>query len=159
MNLLKLFYQYINDDEVKQKLADVTQFDQKYLDDLQTKFLEACRAGNGEPNTYSNTAYRFSKILINSYSRLLALRLANQPTNHKIHLHNVHPGFVKTDMLTQLVRQLGEEGYQNGLASGKFGKDGVLSAEEGADTPVWLCLAPATPSGRFWYRRQQISYY
>lgn len=152
----------MNNEQVKEKLADVAQFDQKYLDELERKFLEACRAGNGEPNGYSNTAYRFSKTLVNSYGRLLSLRLATRPDGHKIHLHNVHPGFVKTDMYTKLLLHLNEKTYQEQVASGRFGQDGVVGVEEGADTPVWLCLLPAgdqTPSGRFWSKRDEISYF
>lgn len=152
----------MNDEELKKKLADVTQFDQKYLDEMEQEYLEACRAGNGEPNKYANTAYRFSKILLNAHSRLLAQRLtASQPEGHKIYLHNAHPGFVMTDMHREVFNNMDEETYQAHMASGKFEREGAIKVEDGADTPVWLCLLPPgdlTPSGLLWDRRQECSY-
>ncbi|KAG0562712.1 hypothetical protein KC19_9G166700 [Ceratodon purpureus] len=151
----------LNDEQVRKKLTDVTQFDQKYLDELEQKYLEACRAGNGEPNGYTNTAYRFSKVLINSYSRLLALRLANQPSGQQIYLRLVHPGFVRTDIHRKLMNMLDEEAYQKLVASGGFNHEELIGVEEGADTPVWLCLVPAgdqIPSGRLWFKREELSY-
>lgn len=143
MSFLDIVLQNVNDEKVKKKLIDVTQFDQKFLDELEQEYPEACRAGNGEPNGYCSTAYRLSKILLNSYSRLLALRLANQPDRHKIYLHVVHPGFVRTDIYEKLVSLLDEKTFQKKAASGHFNHEEVISVQEGADIPVWLSLAPA----------------
>jgi len=151
----------VNNEELKKKLGDVTQFDEEFLDKLEQEFLEACKAGSGESNTYANTSYRFSKILLNAYSRLLAQRLASRPEGCKIYVHNAHPGFVMTGMHRQLFQTMDEESYQEQLASGKFERDGHVSVEKGADTPVWLCLLPPedlTPSGLLWGNRAILEY-
>nr|PNR62010.1 hypothetical protein PHYPA_000434 [Physcomitrium patens] len=122
------------------QLNEPSQFDEYFLIELDRDFLEACRLGNGGPNRYSNTAYQFSKILINAHSRFLAIRLADEPDDHKIYVHNAHPGFLRTDMHRKLFHKLDDEMYQKQVTSGTFARDGVIEAEEGADTPVLLCL-------------------
>lgn len=153
--------QSVNNEELKKKLSDATQFDQAFIDNLEQEFLGACRAGSGEAQKYAKSSYRFSKVLLNAYGRLLAQRLAAQPEGRTIHVHNAHPGFVMTGMHRELMKHLDEETYQQHMASGKFEQDGAVRVEDGADTPVWLCLLPPgdhTPSGLLWSNRQEMSY-
>ncbi len=77
-------------------------------------------------------AYQASKTAVNAMTVLFAKELAD--TNIKV--NSACPGPVKTD--------------QNP-------KRGVLSVEEGADTPVWLAtLPPDGPSGDFFNSRKPV---
>lgn len=148
----------VNDESLRQQLVDETEFDQEFVDSVARRYVQACRTGNGGPNSFANNAYRFSKVLINAYLRLLAERLANRSDGHKIYVHNTHPGFVDTDMLRKFRESMDPETYRREVARGRFGNEELIGVEEGADTPVWLCLVPHVPSGLFWSKRQVMSY-
>ncbi|KAG0618540.1 hypothetical protein M758_4G072200 [Ceratodon purpureus] len=148
----------INDESLRQQLVDENEFDQDFLDSVVQRYVQACRTGDGGPNGYANNAYRFSKVMINSYLRLLAERLANRPDGHKIYVHNAHPGFVHTDMHKKLKQCMDNETYIREVARGRFGSEELIDVEEGADTPIWLCLVPDIPSGLLWSKRQVMSY-
>lgn len=137
---------------------DESEFDQEFVDSIARRYVEACRTGNGGPNAYANNAYRFSKVLLNAYLRLLAERLANRPDGNKIYVHNAHPGFVHTDMHRKLMKNMDYGTYKQEVARGRFGGEELVGVEEGADTPVWLCLVPHVPSGLLWSKRQVMSY-
>lgn len=139
---------------------DESQYDQDFIEKTVQRYIEACRTGNGGPNSFANNAYRFSKVLLNAYLRLLEERLCDRPEGQKIYVHTAHPGFVHTDMHKQVLQLMDYETYLAQVASGRFGNEELISVEEGADTPVWLCLvAPGhIPSGRLWAKRQVMSY-
>lgn len=64
-------------------------------------------------------------------------------------------------MHRKLFHKLDDEMYQKQVTSGTFARDGVIEAEEGADTPVLLCLLSpddCVPVGLMWFKRQQLSY-
>lgn len=77
-------------------------------------------------------AYRISKTAVNALTRILAAELADTP----IKVNSVCPGWCRTDI---------------------GGPDAPRSADEGADTIVWLAtLPPDGPTGGFFRDRQPI---
>ena len=77
-------------------------------------------------------AYRVSKAALNA----LTLTLADEVRGTGILVNSMSPGWVKTDM---------------------GGEEAPRSAEEGADTAVWLCLLPSSgPTGQFFRDREPI---
>ena len=109
----------MNNEKLRRQLTDESEFDQDFIDETASRYLEACRAGNGEANGYANNAYRFSKVLLNAYLRLLEERLAaSRP--RKIDVYNVHPGFVRTDMHNQVLQILGYQAYVDQVAQAGY---------------------------------------
>ncbi|MBS3132210.1 SDR family oxidoreductase [Candidatus Woesearchaeota archaeon] len=76
-------------------------------------------------------AYRISKTALNALTVNLAADFPN------IKVNSTHPGWVRTDM---------------------GGKNASISAEEGADTAVWLATEKNTPTGKFFYNRKEIDW-
>ncbi len=79
-------------------------------------------------------AYRISKTAVNTITKVLA----NETDSYNIQINSVDPGWVKTEM---------------------GGAGASLSAEEGADTIVWLSTRPDnSPTGMFYKKREIISW-
>ena len=79
-------------------------------------------------------AYRLSKTILNGLTALVAREVKND----NILVNSVCPGWIRTDM---------------------GGNQAPLSAEQGADTPVWLATLEDTgPSGGFFRDREQIAW-
>lgn len=155
---LRWLSQFLKDENLRQRLSDTSTFDQDFINNIALKYEAACQAGSDAANLYGVSAYYVSKLLLNGHTRLLAQKLANRPEGSKIYVNCVHPGLVDTDMLRALQDFLTPEAFAELLASGIHGKV-VLSAEEAADTPVWLALLPPDgPSGLFWNDKKVISY-
>lgn len=90
----------------------------------------------GDPDSLSNgyPAYRFSKMTLNLFTRVLAQELNG--TGIKINV--MRPGWVRTDM---------------------GGSGAPRSVEEGADTAVWLATLPDDgPNGGYFYDRQPLDW-
>jgi len=144
----------VNDAKLRQQLSDPSQFDQDFVNKVAEKYLAACQAGSEEVNGYATSVYKVSKVLLNAYTRLLAERAP------KLYVHCVHPGLVETDMMDEYKKAITIEGFEELLASGKLGKEGLVNPREGSDTAAWLALRPpGGPSGLFWYRRAVLSFY
>jgi len=79
-------------------------------------------------------AYRISKTAVNAVTRILA----DEVRDLNILINSVHPGWVRTDM---------------------GGTNATRAIEEGAQTPVWLCLLPdGGVSGKFFYDNREIAW-
>ncbi|HRP96944.1 MAG TPA: SDR family oxidoreductase [Rhodocyclaceae bacterium] len=79
-------------------------------------------------------AYRISKTAVNAVTRILAVELADTA----VKVNSVCPGWCRTDL---------------------GGPDAPRSADEGADTIVWLATLPADgPSGDFFRDRQPLAW-
>jgi carbonyl reductase 1 len=94
---------------------------------LADRFVADVEAGTHRRQGWPQNAYSVSKVAMNAYVRLLARELATDPRG--IEVNAACPGWVRTAM---------------------GGPDATRSAEEGAQTPVWLATRPpGSPSGLF----------
>ncbi len=86
---------------------------------------------------------KFANIL---FTRELSKRLAHAG----IVAHAMHPGTVDTNFITHA-----DEATQNFIRTQR--KDFTVSAEEGADTLIWLATAdePGNTSGNYYYQRRE----
>ncbi|KAJ4973248.1 hypothetical protein NE237_006422 [Protea cynaroides] len=130
----------LEDTMLREQLADEDSLSEELINMTVTCFLEQVEQGTwvsgGWPKIY--TDYSVSKLAVNAYTRLMAKALSNRPEGQKIHINCYCPGWVKTAM--------------TGLA-------GNISAEEGADTGVWLALLPGqTFTGKFFAERREIGF-
>lgn len=98
--------------------------------------IPAVRDGTWKEEGYPQTAYGVSKMLMHTYSRILARELAESKPGFVVATMN--PGMTATEMTN-------------------FTGKGVA---EGADTAVWLCVAPASHigTGRFWQDRKETEW-
>jgi carbonyl reductase 1 len=114
---------------------------EELIDEMITKFLEQVRQSTWSSNHWPQmyTDYSVSKLAVNAYTRLMARRLLDRPEGHKIYINCFCPGWVKTAMT---------------------GWEGNISAEEGADTGVWLALLSQeqATNGKFFAERREISF-
>lgn len=102
-----------------------------------------------ERRTYTGVrAYAQSK----QANRLWTWALARRLEGSGVVAHAMHPGGVNTEIFD---KGGGLLGWAAGLAMRLFGK----SAEQGADTAVWLAAdaAPGQSTGRFWDERREVA--
>ncbi|XP_057980040.1 (+)-neomenthol dehydrogenase-like [Malania oleifera] len=124
----------IPDGWAKQVFSDAESLTEERVDEVLNKFLKDFMEGslgtNGWPMNFS--AYRVSKAAMSACTRILAKKY---PT---FCINCVCPGFVKTDMTFNA---------------------GTLTAQEGAESPVWLALQPkGGPSGHFFFRKEATDF-
>ena len=84
------------------------------------------------------TAYAQTKRMQVVLTELLARRWAGAG----IAVHAMHPGWADTPSVRSSIPRFWRVMRQR-----------LRTPEEGADTIVWLAVAPALPSGRFWFDR------
>lgn len=130
----------MGDTNLREKLLTDVSLSEELIDGMVAEFLKQVRDGswtaNGWPQMF--TDYSVSKLAINAYSRLMARLLSSRPEGHRIYINCYCPGWVKTALT----------GWQ-----------GNISAEEGADTGVWVVLLPnQSPTGKFFAERREISF-
>uniref|UniRef100_A0A6V7QUX2 (+)-neomenthol dehydrogenase n=1 Tax=Ananas comosus var. bracteatus TaxID=296719 RepID=A0A6V7QUX2_ANACO len=131
----------VGDEALRERLLQDDCLSEELIDGMVTKFLEQVKLGtwslNGWPQMY--TDYSLSKLAVNAYTRLIAKRILDKPEGEKIYINCFCPGWVKTAMT---------------------GWAGNISAEEAADTGVWVVLLPPekAPNGKFFAERREISF-
>ncbi|GJN16851.1 hypothetical protein PR202_gb03875 [Eleusine coracana subsp. coracana] len=135
------FLDRIGDVGLRDQLLNDDCLSEELIDEMITKFLEQVKQSNWPSNHWPQmyTDYSVSKLAVNAYTRLMAKRLSDQAEGQKIYMNCFCPGWVKTAMT---------------------GWEGNISAEEGADTGVWLALLPQEQStnGKFFAERCEISF-
>lgn len=139
---VSLHCQRIGDPSLRERLLNDDHLSEELINEMVMKFLEQTKQDNWSssnewPQMY--TDYSISKLAVNAYTRLLARRLLDRPEGQKIYINCFCPGWVKTAMT---------------------GWEGNISAEEGADTGVWLALVPQEQAtiGKFFAERREISF-
>ncbi|KAL1814532.1 hypothetical protein DCAR_0518688 [Daucus carota subsp. sativus] len=130
----------IGDVSLREPLECVDSLTEEVIDRTVDAFLEQVKDGSwatgGWPQTF--TDYSISKLAVNAYTRLMAEKLSDRPEGKKIYINCCCPGWVKTAMT---------------------GWEGNISAEEGADTAVWLAFLPdQSVSGKFFAERREINF-
>ncbi|KAG9447293.1 hypothetical protein H6P81_013421 [Aristolochia fimbriata] len=130
----------LGDVNLRNKLAVEESLSEEVIEATINKFLEQVKDGSwisgGWPQNF--TDYSVSKLAVNAYTRLMAKKNSDRPEGHKIFINCFCPGWVKTAMT----------GWQ-----------GNISAEEAADTGVWVALQPTEPTtGNFFAERREISF-
>ncbi|KAK9103981.1 hypothetical protein Scep_020825 [Stephania cephalantha] len=129
------------DTTLRQQLNDEDALSEELIDSTVTKFLEEVKQGNWNPGAWPQvfTDYSVSKLAVNAFTRVMARELGNRPEGSKVYVNCYCPGWVKTGMT---------------------GWAGNISAEEAADTGVWLALLPVSEqvTGNFFAERREISF-
>ncbi|XP_059599059.1 (+)-neomenthol dehydrogenase isoform X2 [Vitis vinifera] len=122
--------QNIPNEWAKGVLSDAENLTEETVIEVLNQFLKDFKEGLLEAKSWPTffSAYRVSKAALNAYTRLLAKKY---PT---FCINCVCPGYVKTDI-----------NYNSG----------ILTVEEGAESPVRLALLPdGGPSGLFFVRKE-----
>lgn len=125
---------------MREQLSNEESLSEELIDGTVSSFLQHVEDGswgsNGWPQTF--TDYSVSKLAVNAYTRLMARKLSGRQEGEKIYINCYCPGWVKT---------------------GLTGFAGNITAEEGADTAVWLALLHDQPiSGKFFAERREINF-
>lgn len=124
-----MFLQFVANKWAQAILSDADSLTEERVDEVLNEFLkdfkEDLLEAKGWPSFLS--AYTLSKAALNAYTRMLTKKYP------EVMINSVCPGYVKTDINCQR---------------------GVLSVEEGAESPVWLALLPeGGPSGVFFSQK------
>lgn len=109
------------------------------LDQLASEFVSGIKAGTYREQGWPQSMYGVSKVLESAYTRVLAQQLHSRPDGKKVFVNACCPGYVATDMSSH---------------------KGYLTTEQGADTPIFLALLPASSStsGAFFFQRAERSF-
>ena len=125
-----MLFQNINNEWAKAVLSDAENLTEERIDEVLDQFLKDFKEGLSEAKSWPDflSAYTVSKAALNAYTRILARKY---PT---LCINCVCPGFVKTDINYNC---------------------GILTVEEGAESPVRLALLlDGGPSGQFFIRKE-----
>ncbi|KAH7299248.1 hypothetical protein KP509_24G002100 [Ceratopteris richardii] len=128
----------LNCSKLQQKLSDLDNLSEAFLDELMKMYLTDVKQKSWEGKCWPLhfPSYKMSKVALHAYTRLLALQVQKKyPTDVKVFVNCVHPGFVRTDIT---------------------GGRGRLSVQEGAENIVRVALLPPAecPSGQLFLERQ-----
>ncbi|XP_076897641.1 salutaridine reductase-like [Bidens hawaiensis] len=123
---------WITNETVKAELLNIDTLTEERIDEIIQWFLRDFKDNklleNGWPPLLA--AYMVSKIMVNTYTRLLARMFQN------ILVNCVHPGYAKTDITSHT---------------------GHFTAGEGAKAPVMVALLPNDGPSGVYFRRMEIS--
>ncbi|KAE8671104.1 (+)-neomenthol dehydrogenase [Hibiscus syriacus] len=124
----------VSNEWAKAVYGDIENLTEEKVDEVLRQYMKDFEEGaleeKGCPTFMS--AYILSKAAMNAYTRILAAKFPDFMINC------VCPGFVKTDL-----------NYNAG----------ILSVEEGAESPVRLALLPnGGPSGLFFYKKDESEF-
>ncbi|XVE56483.1 hypothetical protein DITRI_Ditri04bG0013900 [Diplodiscus trichospermus] len=130
----------IQDANLREELTNLETLSEELIDRTLSTFLQQVKddtwQSGGWPQTF--TDYSLSKLAVNAYTRLMAKELSDRPEGEKIYINCYCPGWVKTAMT---------------------GWAGNISAEEAADTGVWLALLPdEAVTGKFFAERREVNF-
>ncbi|KAJ6386735.1 hypothetical protein OIU78_016632 [Salix suchowensis] len=130
----------LEDKDLREKLANLETLSEELIDRMVSTFLQQVEEGTypsgGWPQMF--TDYSVSKLAVNAFTRLMAKMLSDRPDGQKIYINCYCPGWVKTAMT---------------------GWAGNISAEDGADTGVWLALLQDQAiTGKFFAERREINF-
>lgn len=130
----------LEDKDLREKLANLETLSEELIDRTVSTFLQQVEEGTytsgGWPQMF--TDYSVSKLAVNAFTRLMAKMLSDRPDGQKIYINCYCPGWVKTAMT---------------------GWAGNVSAEDGADTGVWLALLPDQAiTGKFFAERREVNF-
>lgn len=130
----------LEDKDLREKLANLETLSEELIDRTVSTFLQQVEEGTytsgGWPQMF--TDYSVSKLAVNAFTRLMAKMLSDRPDGQKIYINCYCPGWVKTAMT---------------------GWAGNVSAEDGADTGVWLALLPDQAiTGNFFAERREVNF-
>lgn len=104
------------------------------LSALVSEFPKAIQDKSYKQYGWPSSMYGVSKLAECTYTRILHRQLENRPEGQKVFVNACCPGYCATDMSSW---------------------GGIKSANEGADTPFFLSLAPPISGGFFSERRQE----
>lgn len=127
-------FQNIQNEWAKGALNDIENLTEERIDEVLNEFLKDLKEGSLEAKGWPQffAAYVVSKAAMNAYTRFLAKKYPG------IRINCVCPGSVKTDLNHNT---------------------GVLTVEEGAESPVRVALlADDEPSGLFFVRKEVSSF-
>ncbi|GKV45525.1 hypothetical protein SLEP1_g52597 [Rubroshorea leprosula] len=130
----------IEDEELRDKLSNLDTLTEELIDNTVSTFLQQVDDGTWESGGWpkSCTDYSVSKLAVNLYTRVMAKELSERPEGEKIYINCYCPGSVKTVMT---------------------GWTGNTTAENAADTGVWLSLLPDQAiTGKFFAERREINF-
>nr|KJB73353.1 hypothetical protein B456_011G229000 [Gossypium raimondii] len=128
------FGKNVSNEWAKAVLSDAGNLTEDKVDEILSQYMKDFKEGSLQEKGWPAfmSAYILSKAAMNAYTRILAKKYPNFIINC------VCPGFVKTDM--------------------NF-NSGILSVEEGAESPVRLALLPNNgPSGLFFARKEESEF-
>ncbi|GAU29243.1 hypothetical protein TSUD_362330 [Trifolium subterraneum] len=125
---------YMPNDKAREVFEDIKSLTNQKLDEVLREFLKDYKEEALETKNWPTflSGYTMAKTALNSYTRLLAMKLPH------FRINCICPDFVKTDINANT---------------------GILSVDEGAESPVKLALLPDDgPSGLFFLRDEVISF-
>lgn len=127
-------FQFVTNEGANRVLSDAENLTEERVDRLLQEFLQDLKEGVLETKGWNSylSAYTLSKAALNAYTRILAKKYP------RFMINSVCPGYVKTGI--------------NCFT-------GILSTEEGAQSPVRLALSPAGGvSGMFFSRTDVVPF-
>ncbi|GAQ88038.1 NAD(P)-binding Rossmann-fold superfamily protein [Klebsormidium nitens] len=131
------------------------------LDALVAKYLDDLKAGRPVDEGWNKSAYANSKVAEAAYTRILARDIEAAAGGKPVLVNAVCPGFCRTDLGNPHPEKKGDFRTALSLTFFRTARDIVApkSAEEGADTPAWVALAPPnSANGAFFSDREDVGY-